>query len=360
MAALSLKLKRTTASVRSSKMNFSAGGVPPCRASHSQGKVFQSILKLKRTTLALLGLCAVLCFASGCDKTSETSTSQPANAAPPNVPVVDFSRTLTDARGKTITIKAQPKRIVSLSPATTELLFALGLGSRIVGVTTACDYPPEAAKKPKIGGAYDMSVEKVQSQTPDLVIAFGAVNQKPIEAMEAANLTTLVVDAKTVAEIYTAIRLLGKATGTEEQAEKLAGDMEKRLTALQKATANYETKPGVLIVHDVNPIYTTGPGSYIDEAIAIAGGKNVIDATITGTTLSPEKGVELVPDVIICAPELRVKLRAIPGWAQGIPAVMGNRYFSPSEAGTLTRPGPRLTKAIEELARYLHPDIKTP
>ncbi len=350
MAALPLKRKYTKPS--HSELKFSPCCVPPCRASHS---------KRIRRVFSLLGLCIILCFVSGCDKTSDTSTQQPANTATPSVPAVDFARNLTDARGKTITLKTQPKRIVSLSPATTELLFALGLGNRVVGVTTACDYPPEAAKKPKIGGAADTSVEKVLSQTPDLVIGFGAFNPKPVEAMEAANLTTLVVDAKTVTEIYAAIRLLGKATGTEEQAEKLAGDMEKRLTDLQKATANYETKPGVLIVHEANPtIYTTGPGSYIDEAITIAGGKNVIDATIPGTTISPEKGVELVPDVIICAPEMRGKLRAIPGWAQGIPAVMGNRYFSPSEAGTLTRPGPRLTKAIEELARYLHPDLKIP
>ncbi len=318
-------------------------------------------LKGSSRLLAVLGVCAAVFFGAGCDNQPPTNSAQnSANTQPVAAPLIDFTRTVTDSRGKEIVLKAQPKRIVSLSPATTEILFALGIGDRIFGVTEACDYPAEALKKPKIGGAYDMSVEKVQSQTPDLVIAFGTINEKPIAALEQAKIQTFVVDAKTVAEIYVAIRLLGKATGTEEQAENLANAMESKLTALQKATEGYDPKPGVLIVHDTNPIYTTGPGSYIDEAIKIAGGKNVIDAELAGSTLSPEKGVELVPDVILCAPELRVKLRAIPGWADAIPAVMNNKYFSPSEAGTLTRPGPRLTQAIEELARYLHPDLKLP
>lgn len=320
-------------------------------------------LSLKGTSqfAAAFSLCSMVLFGMGCDnKPSNNPTQTSAATQPLSASAIDFTRTITDARGKEIVLKAQPKRIVSLSPATTEILFALGIGDRVVGVTEACDYPAEAAKKPKIGGAYNMSVEKVQSQSPDLVIAFGTVNEKPIAALEQASIQTFVVDAKTVAEIYVAIRLLGKATGTEEQAENLANEMERKLGALQKATESYEPKPGVLIVHDTNPIYTTGPGSYLDEAIKIAGGKNVIDETLPGNTLSPEKGVELIPDVILCSPELRVKLRAIPGWADAIPAVMNNKYFSPSEAGTLTRPGPRLTQAIEELARYLHPDLKLP
>src|SRR6185436_10141949 len=111
----------------------------------------------------------------------------------------------------------------------TELLFALGLGEKIVGVTTACDYPPEAKQKPNIGGAYNMSVESILSQNPDLVVAYGTVNQKPLQQLEHAKIPVLANNAKTVADTYAAIRLLGRATGTNDRAEQIVKEMQTRI-----------------------------------------------------------------------------------------------------------------------------------
>ncbi|MCS6775853.1 MAG: ABC transporter substrate-binding protein [Chloroherpetonaceae bacterium] len=269
--------------------------------------------------------------------------------------VPGFPITVTDARGRTLTLSAPPQRIVSLAPSNTELLFDLGLGERIVGVTTACDYPPEAKQKPQIGGAYNLSVERVLGPGPDLVVAFGSINQKPIAQLERASVPVLTLDARTVSEVYEAIRLLGRATGTAARAEAIVQRMQQRMAAIETTVRDARPKPGVLIVYSVNPIYTTGPGSFIDELVRIAGGVNVVTESLPQNIVTPERGVSLAPDVILCDPELVSRLKQIPGWSV-LPAIRNNRFFHVSPRATLVRPTPRLVDGVEELARYLHPE----
>src|SRR5262249_20825417 len=155
-----------------------------------------------------------------------------------------FPRTLTDSRGKPITLNAPPQRIVSMSPSNTEILFALGLGEKIVGDTTACDYPPEAKSKPHVSGAPGrMDMEKILAQNPDLVVGVVAINKKEFDALEAAKITALSVDPKTVADTYDAILLLGKATGKDAEAAKIVADMKAQIEAVQQTAAKAEHKP---------------------------------------------------------------------------------------------------------------------
>jgi iron complex transport system substrate-binding protein len=291
----------------------------------------------------------------------ETSVSPPpaprARAAPdtPAPSASGFPRTVTDMRGKSLTLSAPPKRIVSLAPSNTELLFALGLGDKVVGDTSACDWPKEAKDKPHVSGAGgQIDTEKVVALNPDLVVSIGAINPKANEALEKLKMPVLDINPKTVAETYDAIRLLGKATGQDAKADALVREMQTRIEAVRKKTLPTPTRPKVLILYGVNPIYTTGPGSFIDDVIQAAGGQNVMEEP--GSVLSPEKVVEREPDVIICDPALREKVKEMPGWADGVPAVRDNRFFETSKDTTLVRPGPRLALAAEELARYLHPE----
>jgi iron complex transport system substrate-binding protein len=309
-----------------------------------------------------LGLLILLLFVlGGCSDIGVKSGVPTPNPTPPNQgskssqPTTTFPLTVTDARGQSLTLNAPPQRIVSLAPSNTELLFALGLGEKIVGVTTACDYPPEAKQKPNIGGAYNMSVESILSKNPDLVVAYGTVNQKPLQQLEHAKIPVLAIDAKTVAETYDAIRLLGRATGTNDRAEEIIEEMQSRISAVEKAVNDVKTKPRVLIAYSVGPIYTTGPSSFIADIVRVAGGVNVVSEKLPQDIVTPERGVALAPDVILCAPELRDKLKQIPGWSS-LPAIRNNRFFSVSSEATLVRAAPRLAKAAEELARYLHPD----
>jgi len=156
-------------------------------------------------------------------------------------------------------------------------------------------------------------------------------------------------------ETYDAIRLLGKATGQDAKAEQIVTEMQARIEAVRQKTATAATKPKVLIMYGDNPIYTTGPGSFIDDVITVAGGQNIQQEA--GSVISPEKVVEREPDVILCDPMLRDRVKHLPGWATGVPAVRDSRFFETSPDATLVRPGPRLALAAEELARYLHPEL---
>ncbi len=269
-----------------------------------------------------------------------------------------FPVTLQDSRGKTVTIKSEPKRIVSLAPSNTELLYALGIGDRVAADTTACDFPEEAKSKPHVSGAAgQIDLEKVEAANPDLVIAVGSINQKAIESIEKAGITVVSLEPKTVADVAGSVRLLGKATGKTTQAEKIIADLNAHLDTVRKLAYAVSSPPKVLIAYSDRPIYTTGLGSFIDDLITIAGGRNIVDSKLLGSIISPEKVVALQPDVIICDPGEAAKLSLIPGWKTGVPAVRNHRFFSVSEGATLVRPSPRLAAAAEELIRFLHPEL---
>lgn len=310
------------------------------------------------TRRVFFALCMLLLPVLGCNPRTESPTVVP----PANLPANGFPRTVTDMSGKPVTLKAQPKRIVSLTPSTTEILFALGLGEKVVGVTTACDFPPEATKKPKIGG-FQINTEAVLAQNPDLVVAMAGLNGKAIEALGRTKAPLVVLSANSVQETLDAMTLIGKATGTETEATKLTAEIQSRLEKVAQANKNTATQPRVLMLYGVNPIYTTGPKSYLHEVITLAGGKNAVEKPIPGDTLTPEQVIVLRPDVIVGGKEVVAQARQVPGWATGVVAVKKNQFFAPSSDVVLVRPGPRLPQAVEELATYLRtikPDALAP
>jgi iron complex transport system substrate-binding protein len=307
-----------------------------------------------RRFLALIGLLVVGAAAAGC----RHEEGKGAGAVPIKTPSA-FPRTLTDARGKAITLNAAPQRIVSLIPSDTEVLYALGAGDRIAAVTTADDYPPEVKQKPTIGNVLTSDTEEILAHKPDLVVAIGSLNQKPIAALEALHVPVLVVDPKNLTDTYASIRLLGQAVGAETKAEQIVAEMQTRLAAVQATVAQAKHRPRVLMMYDVDPIYTTGPDSFINDLITQAGGQNIVDKPIATNILSPEEVVLRQPEVIICSKNLSAKVRSMPGWAQSVPAVRNNRlYADEPEDGTLVRPSPRLMRGVEALAQYLHPELQ--
>ncbi len=136
-----------------------------------------------------------------------------------------FPLTVTDASGRTLHLAAAPRRIVSLAPGATELLFDLGAGDRMVGDTTACDWPPQAAKVPHIGGAFDMSLESIAARDPDLIVADRTINQKIILTLQAAGLPVVAIEPKNLDTAFDSIRMLGRVTGrTTDAAELIIND----------------------------------------------------------------------------------------------------------------------------------------
>ncbi|MCE5313823.1 MAG: cobalamin-binding protein [Armatimonadota bacterium] len=256
-----------------------------------------------------------------------------------------------DARGKAVTIKAKPVRIVSLTPSNTEILFALGLDQRIVGVTKYCNYPARAMKKAKIGDMA-ISVEAVVALKPDLVVAHALVNDSVISALEKLGLTVFAVDPKTISQLTCDIRTLGKITARTKTAESVVKKMQRKIAAVKSSRAKKKQK-NVLVVIQADPLWAAGPHTFIDEMIGLAHAKNVArDARPGFVTFSRELAVSRNPDVIVVGSkgDERFFLTS-PAW-KTTPAAKNKRVYVINN-DFLVRPGPRLADGLNALAKAL-------
>ena len=260
----------------------------------------------------------------------------------------------TDGRGKRIELSRPPARIVSLAPALTEILFALGLKGRIVADTSQCSFPPEARSLPHIGD-YRINVEQVVAQNPDLIVASSSANNQVIGRLESLGKPVFAVDPQTVAETYDAMRRIGRITGTDASAEKVIKGMVARIEATTRVVNKARNRPKVLVALESQPLIVVGGGNFMDDVVNVAGGVNVAAGVKGYPTYSAEKVVVDAPDVIIAHPETAAQLRRRAGWS-GIPAIKNNAIFA-LPPDIFSRPGPRLPLAVEALARKLHPEL---
>jgi len=256
------------------------------------------------------------------------------------------------------------QRIVSLAPSATEMLFALGLGSRVVGVTRYCDRPPEAQKLPKVGGFSDPSLEAVLALKPDLVVAVPAeANKKVADRLVDLAVPVLVVPGTTMADVFVALTTLGRALNVPDDAVKLSARIKGELDGIARAVAG-RPAPRVLVVYDHRPLIVGGPGAFADEVLGLAGAQNVVArGTVPYPTLSLEVVAQLAPDVILDASmgaqEEKARAQAVHAFDRfpSIPAVKSGRiHVLPS--GTLMRPGVAIADDVRLVARLLHPGVK--
>lgn len=310
-------------------------------------------------SLVLWGLLALLIIAlSGCAGAKAPEASEPAaTEAPESVSVVD------DA-GRTVEIVRNPQRLISLAPSNTEILFALGLGDKVVGVTDFCDYPEEAQAIEKVGGM-EHNLEKIVALNPDLVLAIGgspAQVEKATE-MDKLGLTVLVLEPGDIEGIMTNIELVGKATGAEKQASQLAAEMWKRFDEITAKAKGAESKPKVffeLDATDPSKPYTPGPGSFIDALISLAGGSNIAaSAKMQWAQFSTEEIIAQDPEVIVLGDAnygITVEMvKERPGWS--VIAAVKNGAIYPIDDILISRPGPRIIDGLEALARIIHPEL---
>ncbi len=252
-----------------------------------------------------------------------------------------------------------PQRIVSLAPSTTEILFALGLGDRIVGVTSFCDYPEEAKKKPKIGGMSNPSLEAVITIKPDLVVMTTDGNPKEFEArLRSLKIRTYVFTARRISELPQGIREMGKALQVKEKADKLAREIEVRIAKLtMDRKSSLVSRPSslrkkVLFIVWPEPLIVAGPGTVMDDAIRLLGYENIAVAAKTSyPKYSIEEVIRQSPDVIFVGKasgmDMRDVSRKILNRLASVPAVGNGSVFYISDS--LYRLGPRVIKGIEEL-----------
>jgi iron complex transport system substrate-binding protein len=254
------------------------------------------------------------------------------------------------------------RRIVSLAPSITEILFALGAGDRVVGVSTYCDYPPEAARVERIGTFLDPNVELILAKKPDLVIGVPSPgNREPVEALQGLGVRVLVVDPERVTAILSAIRTVAEAVGAAGEGERLVRRIETDLDAVRRRLEGVGRRKVLMVVGRV-PLIAAGEGTYQDELIRLAHGTNVAAASGEAWPhLSIEFVIREAPEVIIDTSMGSEEAREAEGgkafWRQfpTIPAVRENRLHG-YRAYQLLRPGPRVAETLEAVARYVHPE----
>ncbi|MGG1248804.1 ABC transporter substrate-binding protein [Bacillus spizizenii] len=274
-----------------------------------------------------------------------------------------FPVTIDDASNQDVTIKKEPKKIVSLMPSNTEITYALGLGDKVVGVTTNDTYPKEVKKVEKVGDM-NINVEKVISLKPDLVLAYESsmsASADAIKQLKDAGITVLTVnDAQSFSEVYKSIEMIGEAAGAEKKADQLVKRMKTDLAAIKEKAAGISKADQKKVFVEVSPapdIYTTGKDTFMDEMLEAIHAENAASAQKGWAKMTEEAIVKLNPDAIVTtngeSAVSEIKKRS--GWS-GVKAIRHHEVYD-VDPDLVTRPGPRLIKGVEELAEHIYPDV---
>lgn len=274
-----------------------------------------------------------------------------------------FPLTITDDLGRQVTINREPQRIVSIVPAATEILFALGLGDKVVGVTEYCDYPAEARLKPKMGGFSTPSAELIVSAQPDLVLAT-VIHEDFIRQLDEAGLTVVAFESSNLMEVLEKIRMIGKVTGAVEEAESLVASMQRRIDKITAKVSGVpdDQKPTVFFEIWPDPLATGGAKSFLNSLIVAAGGKNIAgDIERDWVTYSPEMVLAKNPEVIIFSHhgdsmQTVEDIKARKGWEQ-VAAIKNNRVGYIEDENLVIRAGPRVVEGLELVAKIIHPEL---
>ncbi len=300
-----------------------------------------------RATLAALLFCAMAWSAKVRAQTAL------ANSAPTYKEVVDEV-------GRTVRIRQPVQRIVSLAPSLTETIYALGLQDRLVGDTDYCDYPADAQKKPKVGGAINPSLEQIASLRPDLVLVTKSFNRlDTVRALAGLGIPSYATDPHTVDEIISSTERLAGVLGAPETGSALSAELERRLGDLQQRLDGLP-RWRVLFVVWAEPLISIGKDTFIADALRRAGAISIVDLEQSWPRVNLEEVVHLQPDFLVFASshsdgganDFDV-LAVRSGW-RSLEAVRNRRFAVISEA--INRPAPRIVSAIEDLARQLHPE----
>jgi iron complex transport system substrate-binding protein len=270
--------------------------------------------------------------------------------------------TFRDALGREVKIHVAPMRIVPLAPSLTEILYYLGLGDRVVGVTNHCNYPPEAALKPKVGSYINLNVEMIVSLAPDLVIGTVDGNEKiVVELLEQAGIPVYVVNPRDVREAVETINLLGEVCALEEKGKSLAQALSARVKHVVEKTAALK-KPLVFLQIDLHPIMSVNRRTIHHDLIRLAGGKNMTaEEPITYPRISLEEIIQRKPEIILISSMERGGRfeKAREDWLKWttIPAVKNGRVHL-IDSDLIDRPSPRVVEGLENMARLIHPEIE--
>lgn len=273
--------------------------------------------------------------------------------------------TITDDYGYTVTIAEEPSRIISLAPANTEILFALGLNNSIIGVTEYCNYPEEATTKPIIGGYTTVNVERVITQDPDLIFAYYGNGEDLINHLRNLGYTVITLNSDSIDGTLHDIEIVGQATGKTTEARELVDNMQGRIEDIKEKLKNVTTAPRTIHCMWTDPLWVSGNNTFQDEMIKIAGGTNAFSDVEGWGVVTLEKLLTTDPEIIIVdsgmgmgegGTDILKNYFEDEARLQTLSAVKNNQVFV-INADIMDRGGPRIVDCIETLAKIEHPEI---
>jgi len=262
---------------------------------------------------------------------------------------------VTDDLDRTVSVPTSPNRVLSLAPSLTEILYAAGAGHKVVGVTTADDYPPALTSLPRFS-ALPVDFEALVALEPDLILASSQINSpQDANTLAAVGLPVYFVDIQTLEGMLQSIRTVGALLDTRAEADHTADSLFALLDSLGTLTASVSSRPSTLFLIGGTTLYAFGKGSYMHSMIALAGGSSVTeDHDMAAPILTDEYVLTRKPEVIVTTSTKEELLLHHPTW-NILPAVQKGHIYT-VEGAHFLRPGPRLVLGAWQLAALLHPD----
>ncbi|MCJ7840545.1 ABC transporter substrate-binding protein [Lederbergia sp. NSJ-179] len=328
---------------------------------------------MKKRNIAVIGIFLLVftlltgCGADAKPKTDQTEGSKDQVAENQLTEAeASFPVTIKDATGKDVEIKQEPKRIVSLIPSNTEIVFALEKGSDMVGASTEYDdYPEEVAHLEKVAAGFELNVEKVLSLKPDLVLAHSSslpTWESGLKQIEDSGVTVLVIeDAQSFDSVYQTIETIGKALGKTDKASEVVADMQAKLADIKKKAKEISEDQQKTVFVELQPapkIYTIGKGTFMDEMLDTIQAKNVVEEE-GYPILNEEAIIKSNPDIIIVnyshVEDAVDQVLQRTAW-KDITAIKENQVYHVNE-DLISRSGPRIIEGVEELAKAIYPEV---
>lgn len=271
------------------------------------------------------------------------------------------SRILVDQTGRAVEVPQFPKRVVSLAPNITEIIYDLNCEDRLKGVTSYSDFPKAAQQLPKVGTYVYLDLEKIVSLKPDLCIGIKDGNPKAIVMrIESLGIPVYAVNPRSLGTIASTVIEIGELLQATQRAKQLVAKMRSRIDHVAKIAATADYQPRVFFQIGISPIVTAGSDTFMHELIVTAGGKNLAEDHISYPRFSTEEVVVMSPDIIIITSMAREKMfdKVKAKWSQwpNIPAVKNDRIFL-VDSNLFDRPTPRLINGLNTLARLIHPEL---
>ena len=329
----------------------------------------------KGWTAAILALILVLAVA-GCGSNEQQGEEQSSSIQTPTVAPSEnteedngqlhtaYPLTVVDATGESLTFEAAPQKIISVSPAETEILFELGLDEQIVGVSDFDNYPEAALDKPKMGAIYQPNVESMIAAESELVITGVSMSEEAVNKLRDLGIVVFKTDPRTLEDVLGNIELFGQITDTQAEAAALIERMKQERDEVTEAVQSISAEEKKKVYIEFSPGWTVGKGEFMDELITLAGGVNAAADLEGWTQISEEKIIQDNPDVILYSSHvvdeesgmtLDEIIKGRPGWDQ-ITAVKNGAVIAVDD-NLMSRPGPRLTLGLKEIAKTIYPEL---